>query len=85
MRKPNKAALRNYILDKVMPEAGNTSWGCCVVDGGMLLHKMKLVIDSTFSAVLSSFVDYVEQRYQQFSTVCIVFDGYFDKKLNQGK
>ena len=47
-RKPNKAVLRNYILDKVKPEEGNTSWGCCVVDGGMLLHKMKWVVDSTF-------------------------------------
>ena len=57
MRKPNKAALRNYILDKVKPEEGNTSWRCCVVDGGMLLHKMKWVVATTFSAVLSSFVD----------------------------
>ena len=83
MRKPNKVALRNYILDKVKPEEGNTSWGCCVVDGGMLLHKMKWVVDSTFSDVLSSYVDYVEQRYQQFSTVCIVFDGYFDKNSRE--
>ena len=32
MRKQNKAALRDYILDKVKPEEGNTSWGCCVVE-----------------------------------------------------
>ena len=42
------------------------------------------LVDSNFSAVLSSYVDYVEQRYQQFSTVCIVFDGYFDKNSTKG-
>ena len=45
---------------------------------------MKWVVDSTFSDVLSSYVDYVEQRYQQYSTVCIVFDGYFDKNSTKG-
>ena len=70
MRKPNKAILRNALLTvkvEVHPDATH------VLDGGVLLHKVRWSGNITFEDVCKHYVKYVRKNY---GTCNIVFDGY---------
>ena len=84
MRKPNKAILRNHLLDQVSPEIPASGRDCCIVDGGALLHKVNWVLESTFADVFQSYVEYVNRRYKRYNKIVIVFDGYFSDNSIKG-
>ena len=77
MRKPNKATLRNKLLDKVEPSKDGVVKSC-IIDGGALLHKVKWFPDSTFGDALKLYVDYVQRKCVRFEHISVVFDGYSD-------
>ena len=84
MRKSNKSALRNFLLDQVEAETSHIPCECCVVDGGALLHKVKWLYDSTYEDVCINYVDYVKRRYSRHGAVTVIFDGYFDEMSIKG-
>ena len=78
MRKANKSILRNRFLDKT-DAVKDTTATCCVVDGGAVLHKVKWVMNVTFKDILTSYTDYMKNRYGRYERVCVVFYGYTDE------
>lgn len=45
-----------------------------IIDGGMLLHRVKWQINDKFSTIFDSYVKYIRRHYGYI--VIIVFDGY---------
>ena len=48
----------------------------CVVDGGALLHKVIWPSNGTYGEVISQYDGYLNRKYGNYRTVCVVFDGY---------
>lgn len=75
LRKPQKAKLRNYLLEK---QSSITEWKmeACVLDGGALLHKIKWKTKTTYREICLQYIAFVRRMYGKYHKVCIVFDGY---------
>ena len=76
MRKPDKAALRNFLTSRV--EETQAKPTTCVIDGGALLHKVKWLPQAIFKNLYDSYLRYVKERYTIYGDICVVFDGYDD-------
>ena len=74
MQKSGKSVLRNYLLNKYL------SFDCLssrsvVIDGGALLHKVKLFYGSSFADIIDSYIQYIQNRFSKYESVMIIFDG----------
>ena len=75
-RKANKPVLAEAIWARTknnQTAVGPTGDVNYVLDGGALLHRLPWPSNSTYSHILSLYVQYVKRRYNR---VTIVFDGY---------
>ena len=84
MRKSSKAVLRNHLLDMIIPEE-MVDATTCVIDGGALLHKVKWLPKSTYGDIIDLYLQFLCSRYNKYSVVCIVFDGYTDEQSNKAE
>ena len=74
MRKPDKALLRNTLLDKVDP-VSNIQANACVIDGSALLHKVKWEA----KGIGDKYINFLRRRYGCYDTISVVCDSYKDK------
>ena len=75
MRKPDKPSLRKALMkdeDVVTKDQLNAN-SIFVVDGGVLLHRVRWMKGTTFDELCENFVQYVRKHYK---TCTVVFDGY---------
>ena len=72
MRKPNKSALGRAIKQDVSAVTPPVS-SFHVLDGGVLLHKVKWPLKSTYEIIIKHYVQLVNGKY---GLSCMVFDGY---------
>ena len=71
MRKPDKPAIRKYLVgNNSVPES--SQMGCYVLDGGALLHRVRWMKDETYQETLQRYAQHVER----YGKCTIVFDGY---------
>ena len=71
-RKPDKPAILRHVLkDMTQPDAPNDF--SFVVDGGALLHRVRLIKRSRFAHVLRQYSLHVKNKYGMCP---VVFDGY---------
>ena len=59
-----------------MSSLSDVSASTCVVDGGMLLHKIKWLSQCKYKDVLQQYVPYIKCKCDAYETVRVVFDGY---------
>ena len=84
MRKPQKAVLRNLLLNKAKPRHDIiTNW--YVVDGGDLLYQVKWSTGSALGEIVEMYVNYMVIKYEKFENICVVFDGYTNTSSNKGE
>ena len=79
MRKAAKYTPRKLFLDNTNSVVDESTASLCVVDGGVLLHKMKWPRNCKFSVIIQAYMEYISNTYGRYSELCVVFDGYFDK------
>ena len=77
IRKPDKPALRKALVDEseAISLKAKSIKDCysCVLDGGVLLHRVCWVKGSNFKQVVDSYVSFVRTHY---GTAYIIFGGY---------
>jgi len=72
-RKRNKSNLAKAIKQGVSKNRPTPSKIYYVLDGGSLLHEVKLIPNITYKSILNQYSNYVKNKYGKG---CIVFDGY---------
>ena len=77
-RKSGKSVLRNHLLNKY-PSCDSPSSRSVVIDGGALLHKVKWFYGSSFTDIIDSYIQYIQNKFSKYETVIIIFDGYNQK------
>lgn len=90
MRKPDKPSLRKALMkdEDVVTKDQLDANSIFVVDGGVLLHRVRWMKGTTFDELCENFVQYVRKYYK---TCTVVFDGYgvprtkSDKHLRRSK
>ena len=50
-----------------------------MIDGGALLHKVKWFYGSSFTDIIDSYIQYIQNKFSKYETVIIIFDGYNQK------
>ena len=70
MRKPDKPAIRKYLVDGKVPESERM--GSYVLDGGALLHRVRWIKGVSYEETCDRYTKHLEQ----YGTCTIVFDGY---------
>ena len=73
MRKPDKAALANELMQNAV-ETEQTVTTVYVLDGGSLLHKVCWPKTGKYSDIIGCYLGYVRKHYG--CNVVVVFDGY---------
>ena len=76
MQKPTKANLRNQLTESENPVTLDVR-DACVIDGGVLLHKVNWP-KSTFFDVPDQYISYLRRRSATYKTLSCVLDGYSD-------
>ena len=90
MTKPDKPSLRKALMkdEDVVTKDQLDAKSIFVVDGGVLLHRVRWMKGTTFDELCENFVHYVRKYYK---TCTVVFDGYgvpstkSDKHLRRSK
>ena len=72
MHKTAKVQLAKALMSNVQPSECNTQLNY-VLDGGVLIHRVKWPKGTTYREIAKSYVCYVHQHYGHS---CIIFDGY---------
>lgn len=50
---------------------------CFVIDGGHLLHRVKMIVEKKFEDIIQDYVKYLQSNYNQHQNkILVVFDGY---------
>lgn len=75
MRKTQKASFFELFSDIQNINLSQKKYSF-VIDGGMLLHRVKWRQGQTFHSICTSYVDYLQRNYD--GEVIVVFDGYKD-------
>ena len=73
MREVDKPVLAEEIWKKVDQSSGLPDNPAYVLDGGMLMFKLRWKKGATFESILNSYVHYILKRYGK--KCAIVFDG----------